>query len=227
MPTQHHNITLDYILTRSSLRYAFYEFLKSQHDEEHLDFLFEVDEFENSICELDGKESVVVAALRLYDRYIDDKGTKQINMSAEARSSFTAEFEHSVNLSDRTCIFRKLKTRVKVQLQDEKIRMFLNSKYYQEYLERNKELNSMRKYSHKSTPVQGVSTMSQQVESITVPVIIVDKPLDNTSSPPKPNTLIKVAIDLLSFKQRINQRRMSMKMSLSSSFLVATQDPSL
>jgi hypothetical protein len=124
--------------------------INTQTTTEALEFLFAVESYENGGDALD--------ALELVSLYVQEQSRKELNISREARNSFMRDnpllsFDIVTDSSlllhnnyDREKVFNKLKKRVKIQLQQEKIPQFLRSQYFLSYGDRSSTQNKKMKW---------------------------------------------------------------------------------
>lgn len=116
--------------------------MKEQMDDEVLDFLFAVETFEK--CQ---QEEAKVIAQQIIQIYILPNAVKELNFSGSARASFMKDLGQNNNsitllqcqiadfdMRNRKQMFKKLSTKVKVQLQEEKVPAFVKSPHYESYL---------------------------------------------------------------------------------------------
>jgi hypothetical protein len=136
------SLSIEQVLSNPPLKATFFSFLVNQRDGELVDFLKAVE-----IFECDWNLDIELGAHILIDTYIRQNAKKEINISQQARRSLMRDIDVHLTCNDRQKVFAKIKTRVKVQLQEEKIPMFLKSQEYQTYKNNNRRTISFARLS--------------------------------------------------------------------------------
>jgi hypothetical protein len=106
-----------------------------------MDFLIAVEQYEK--CP---QEDAEFSAGCLISTFIAPNAKKQINVSNQARKSLMRDLDTKLMTSScKDQAFSKLKTRVKIQLQEEKVPQFLKSAIYQQHEQSKSKVNGIKK----------------------------------------------------------------------------------
>jgi len=132
------------ILSDSKGRDLFFQFLKSEHAEENLQFWIQVQDY-NALSQVLDDDDLLSKAKLIFSQYVDSGSNMEVNLPDGIRQELIQRFQQATTETIGIDTFNKAQNSVLDMLSSDSYRRFLLSDWYQEYyqeiLESSKELN--------------------------------------------------------------------------------------